>query len=321
MAFNKPIQLSCKIITILVFIGTGTIILSGRRQPNLSSSTISWNQSYSNSNMNRALSQNRTTFVTALYDIGRRQQGRPVNQYLRWLNETLRLHCSFIIFTSSSLAKEIRHMRSGELAAEIVLIERDHIPMQEFADIIERDIFPKFRSRMKYPKDITNVNKLYSIINHAKMIWLTEAIALNPFSTSTFFWIDAGFSRFIPTVYYTKHFPPSTKKIRMLASSERAFLAIASATDEEMNLSIDLPLKRVVGSNKNFIRGNFWGGHGDAVRKIAAQTLAIFYEMIAQDIIDNEQISLFLAYRKQPKLFDVHRTSSEAQSFNYIAEE
>ena len=43
--------------------------------------------------------------------------------------------------------------------------------------------------------------------------------------------------------------------------------------------------------------------------------------MLSQDTIDNEQISLFFAYRKQPELFELHRTESESQTFCFIADE
>ena len=160
-------------------------------------------------NVTQILSSNRTTLVTALYDIGRDQQGRSMDEYLQ---------CSFIIFTSPSLAKHIRKMRLSALSSQTMIIESEHIPLEEFGSLIETRIFPKFRPYMRHPKDITNVNKLYAIINHAKMIWLTHAIALNPFFTETFFWIDAGSSRFIPTEFYSRAFPPSLTKIRMLAS-------------------------------------------------------------------------------------------------------
>lgn len=269
---------------------------------------------------NRPLASNITTLVTALYDIDRHHQGRSVDEYLQWMDRTLKLRCPFIIFTSTSLAHRIQSMRISELRAHTMLITRDRIPFEEFSHFIERSVFPKFKQRMKHPADITNVNKMYAIINHAKMIWLNEAIALNPFHTETFFWIDAGFSRFIPEQYYMSSFPLSTNKIRMLASKQWAFLAVASASESEIDLSKHLPIHEFVGTNRNFVRGNFWGGHRDAVRRIATQSLAVFMEMLAHDTIDNEQLSLFFAYRRQPELFHLRRTASESESFIYIAD-
>ena len=271
-------------------------------------------------NETQLLSSNRTTLVTALYDIGRERQGRSMDEYLQWIQQTLKLNCSLIIFTSRSLAIRIRKMRPGKLSSQTMIIERDRIPFEEFADLIELHIFPKFRPHMRHPTDITNTNKLYAIINHAKMVWMNEAIAINSFRTKTFFWIDAGFSRFIPVKYYMTHFPSSSAKIEILAAQNRAFVAVGSASDEELNISRDLRMTDFVGTNRNLFRGNFWGGHFDAVRRIASQSVSIFFDMLSHDIIDNEQISLFFAYRKQPDLFSLHRTASEIQSFEYIAD-
>jgi len=212
-------------------------------------------------------------------------------------------------------------MRRGRLAAKTILIERDYIPLGEFANLIETRIFPIFRPKMQHPQDVTNRNKLYSIVNHAKMVWISEAIALDPFHTKTFFWIDAGFSRFLRKEHYSRPFPSTWTALNMLISSNRAFVSVARASYEDLNLSRELQLTDVVGTNKNFVRGNFWGGHCDAVRKLAAQTLAIFFDMLSRDMIDNEQVSLFLAYRKQPELVSLHKIESESRSFDYIASE
>ena len=137
-------------------------------------------------NETQLLSSNRTTLVTALYDIGRERQGRSMDEYFQWIQQTLKLNCSFIIFTSSSLAIRIRKMRLGKLSSQTMIIERDRIPFEvldRFADLIELHIFPKFRPHMRHPTDITNTNKLYAnIVNHAKMVWMNEANSHQSFS-------------------------------------------------------------------------------------------------------------------------------------------
>lgn len=100
-------------------------------------------------------SNNSVTLVTALYDIGRIKQGRSIEDYVRWMEQTLQLDCPFVIYTSSALAPHIRRMRHGRLLSNTIFIERDYIPLEEFADLIESRVFPLFRSHMQHPEDIT----------------------------------------------------------------------------------------------------------------------------------------------------------------------
>ena len=238
------------------------------------------------------------TLVTALYDIGRENQGRPMSVYLEWMENTLRLQYPFIIFTSAAIGEKIRQFRNNSFMSRSHLVVHDYIPLQEFSHMVENEVFPSFKMKMKHKNDIVNQNPLYSIIGHAKLIWMSDAIRRNPFHTGVFLWIDAGFSRFIQQQHYRQPCL-SQEKLNTLLRSNKVYLPVNSPIDKVRK---DVLAQDVFGANENFFRGGMWGGAAKAVYSLATTTLGIFFDGLAKKMIDTEQVTVFLAYQRSPSI-------------------
>ncbi|CAF1130063.1 unnamed protein product [Didymodactylos carnosus] len=208
-------------------------------------------------------------------------------------------------------------MRPGNLKFKTVFIIEDKIPLEEFSHMIYTQIYPVFRSKMRHPEDITNRNNLYPIIQHAKMIWMSEAISLNPFQSQTFFWIDAGFSRFIKKEeQYTRPFP-ALNKVNMLIAQEQMIIAVGEANKKDLDVKSPLNMEDVLGTNKAFFQGKFFGGYKNTVYQLATGTLSNFFLALSNHMIDNEQITMFLTYRQHPTLWFLRESN---KAFDFMAD-
>ncbi len=52
--------------------------------------------------------------VSALYDIGRKNFGRPIEKYISWFNETLRLPVRFTVFLDPKIDPSLIAVKPGD---------------------------------------------------------------------------------------------------------------------------------------------------------------------------------------------------------------
>ena len=130
---------------------------------------------------------NKTTLVSALYNINRHD--RPFQAYRPWVEDTLQIRLPMVLFTTAANLPWIRAARSD---LPTLFITEEDIPLEHLSEKVHTIL-----SGMKNSdRTVEWTNKRYIPLQFSKAVWLQRAIALNPFDSDVFFWVDAGLSRF-----------------------------------------------------------------------------------------------------------------------------
>ena len=255
-----------------------------------------------NSSLATELSLSRkVTIITALYNIKRSSTDeRSMNTYKKWFRETLRLDSPMMIFVPKSLQEFVWSVRSG-LSSPTRVIAADYFPYQMYLHRVESILKNKtYISKVKDPDRMECRLPLYSTLQFSKFEWLLQAVQLNPFNSKYFIWMDAGCSRFFPS-----SFPPSDgnwPSLEVLNSVHvpntlliQSGRDLASYNNSNTNLSHD---------SINLLFGTVFVGDQQIVRTLSAEMRKIWeVDMLANNVVNNEQIGLALLWRKNSSLF------------------
>jgi hypothetical protein len=122
------------------------------------------------------------TLVTAFYPINSKF---PSNQYLAWATQFLTLDCPIVLFTTPELAPTFRAMRLEGKPLQIY-----EVPFSEL------HMWSTYSSKWKEHHALDHESSYHSPELYAiwaqKVVFVDEAIRLNPFQTDYFFWCDIG---------------------------------------------------------------------------------------------------------------------------------
>ncbi len=145
--------------------------------------------------------------VTALYNINRESlgDGRSIDQYLAWIEQTLKLNAEFVIFTSSELVDKFQKIAGDNC---IIMIEDlSKSSYYQFLPEIERVLgLDEYRSTVMDSSRIECNLPLYNIIQYSKFYWMNKVFGIFP-DIDYVFWMDAGCSRFFEDVDISKPWP------------------------------------------------------------------------------------------------------------------
>jgi len=246
------------------------------------------------------------TCVTAVYDIGRAGvDGRTMTDYKKWLLNTLAwIDTPFVLFLDKSLdwSSEILATRAGR-PIDIIQTPINEIPMWKYMSSIS-DIISNPKMKMAHPDDITNLIPEYVLIQYSKFGWVEHVANYNPFNSSQFVWIDAGFSRFIECGYYRFRKNMDIGVFNIQADANRI--------DEISTLTYNT----YIGTNRRIIGGGIFVTDIDSLLAVKKEMMRIWEkEMIEKGRHDNEQIALALACKNIPEVFNL---VSEEESSNAI---
>lgn len=131
------------------------------------------------------------TAVTALYDVGRAGiDGRSVHEYVRWLNETLRIPLPFIVFLAPDFDASEVQLKPGD---KIVRVAK-----ADFATFAQRDTIEQIirTSETVNRRDIAFKLPEYGMLVMSKPEMMKRAAAET--DADALIWIDAGLCRFLP---------------------------------------------------------------------------------------------------------------------------
>ena len=124
------------------------------------------------------------------------------------------------------------------------------------------------------------------------------AVDENPFQSTSFFWMDAGCSRFFMDVNVSLSYPsPSIQEF--LKQNPDKFI-IQKRRDLEYFPMDD----EFVWKSANLVYGTMFGGGRDIVLKIAGLVETVFLEkMLAKKNVNNEQLALAMVWKDYPDYF------------------
>lgn len=258
-----------------------------------------------------------TTFVTALYNIGRKHDEEiySFENYFNWLcclvDKVSDSRFKLIIFipkeifekfqkkdgyilVRDSISENIYHIERKE----IIIYLSEEIPLMQFKeDYIQ--CWEKNKYWTNNPKKDTIE---FAILTHAKFLWLEKGIQMNPFSTSFFGWIDAGIVKVVK---------PSSIDIMTKMVQNNQKIKICQIND--VNIQELIPLFYLSCKYK-FAGGFFTGSDVYLIRFIEA--MKILRERLHKDgIFGFEQEYMAAVYIFMGDIFDPYRGD-----FQYIFE-
>lgn len=215
--------------------------------------------------------------VTALYDIGRSSVGRPIDQYIDWLNATLRLPVPFVIFLDPAIEPQAIRLKPGD---QIVQVPLDSFKPFDWSEQVERI------NQASNSLDLTFRLPRYALLVMSKVAML-ERVAQVEGDSCRMLWIDAGLSRFFRGDMALGRLSPEW--LDFLQDAEFA----ASITPKCSRAIRDGVAANYVGTAARLVTAGDMYATGAGARAAASK----LYEMVEQCWLpngkwDNEQVAL-----------------------------
>jgi len=245
--------------------------------------------------------KNQVTLVTAFFDIQRSEKGdgRTVEEYLNWLQKTLQLNCNLCVYTEAKFENFFRENRPASYPMHLVILDIKDLYFYRYkeaiANIIESE---EYKEKIQHPKRIECLLPEYNIIQYSKFDCLSRAIDENVFKSSSFFWIDAGISRFFYDVDLTKPYPGSQTQHLLRKHSGQFFI---QNRPDLYSFPID---DTFVWRSDNLLCGTMFGGGAKVLKEVFCELVGVFEnDMLQKKNVNNEQLALAVLWKKNPDLF------------------
>jgi hypothetical protein len=243
----------------------------------------------------------RPTLVTAFFDIQRSQKGdgRTVDEYLSWIKKTLQLNCNLYVFTEAKFETFFREHRPVHYPMKLVIIEFKDLYFYKYHDQMLSIINDAdYKARIQHPGRIECTMPEYNIIQYSKFDCLNRAIDENIFNSTSFFWIDAGASRFFEDVDISKPYP-GEQCLDFLVKRPDVF--IIQSRHDLTTFPID---DEFIWKSDNLLCGTLFGGGANVLKTVYCELVGIFEnQMLAKNNVNNEQLALAMLWSKHPDLF------------------
>ena len=250
---------------------------------------------------------NPVTIVTAFFDINRSEKGdgRTIEEYKQWIKHTLELNCNLFIVTEEKFKDfflENRNCEKYPTFLQIISITDLHFYQyyDRMKDIILSD---EYKQHIAYPNRVECVLPEYSIIQYSKFHCLKIAMDLNPFQSETFFWMDAGISRFFEDIDISQPFP-SNDGLHLIKNSGNKFICQSRPDIDQYNID-----ETFIWKADNLIYGGMFGGSPQTIDFIFFHVDFVFSNiMLKSRNVNNEQLTLAIIYKNFPTIFSICNT-------------
>ncbi|XP_033747013.1 protein HtrL-like [Pecten maximus] len=240
------------------------------------------------------------TFVTALYDIGRGNWtgwARGFETYLHHFSVLLKSNITLYIFCDVKVADFVRSFRTRAQQTFVHVLPFDDLEFQVYRQHIKQvmrtDEFRKDNDMLHHPECFSSD---YIILMNNKISFLNIARAWNPFRTSHFYWIDAGYGHG-STVFPGNEASPwkPQKLLRMVRTI--TYIQLANLTS--YHNKTDLHKVR----QGPALSGGFFGGDWSAIREYYHLYRKVFQACLVENIVDDDQSMALYTYFEYPTLF------------------
>lgn len=253
------------------------------------------------------------TVVTALYNIDREKfDGRRMDQYFDWFKRTLTLNCPMVIYCDEELNDFIKENRPKELKTKVINQKLEEIPyyyLKPKIDAILEDT--DYRSRIKDSSRIECKTSLYSIIQYSKFPWVEFAADNNFFESDYFIWMDAGLSRLIPDIDYTKEYPGKNFISQIKSFPGKALFQAYVLPYQDLFNAASLTTDYFY-DNRSYVMGGMFGVDKIAIKNIRKKVEDVLvHDMIEQKKFNNEQIAIGYLLKKCNEDFLVLRNNNQ----------
>ena len=266
------------------------------------------------------------TLVTSFVDIGRGNWSyfsRSNDAYLNYSVRLLQLNVPLILFIEHKFVDFVKLYREGkENVTKIITITVQDLEYYKLhQDVSEAQKIVQQSVRLMNNKDVSFdthpevFSPEYVIVMASKVSLVKEAIRLNPFHSSFFYWIDFGFGRsddYFPSdsCWAPRNImksPKSKDKVVIMELSP-IYFPWSSFNLKAIWHYLTRPKVRTVDDfirhmDSVFVMGTFFGGAKEAMLEFDALYKQVFNDALARGYTDDDQTIITLCYISRNDLF------------------
>jgi O-methyltransferase len=250
-------------------------------------------------------SNNTTTLVTGLWDIGRGdlQEGwsRSFQHYLDKFQQLLQVDVNMIIFGDEELEKFVFNNRRTE-NTQFVRRELSWFKNNDFYGKIQNiRTNPDWYNQVGWLTDSTQAKlEMYNPLVMSKVYLLHDAKILDKFDSEYMFWIDAGLTNTIHPGYFT-HDKVLDKLPKLVKNFH--FVCFPYETNSEIHGFKYQELCELAGKPVNMVaRAGFFGGKKDVISEINNIYYGLMYDTLSQGLMGTEESLFTIMTYKYPNL-------------------
>ena len=250
-------------------------------------------------------SNNTTTLVTGLWDIGRGdlQEGwsRSFQHYLDKFQQLLQVDVNMIIFGDEELEKFVLNNRRSE-NTQFVRRDLSWFKNNDFYDKIQKiRTNPDWYNQVGWLTDSTQAKlEMYNPLVMSKVYLLHDAKILDKFDSEYMFWIDAGLTNTIHPGYFTHD--KVLDKLPQLVKSFH-FVCFPYETNSEIHGFKYQELCELAGKPVNMVaRAGFFGGKKDVISEINTIYYGLMNETLSNGLMGTEESLFTIMTYKYPNL-------------------
>ena len=249
--------------------------------------------------------------MTALYDIGRSEWlhwSRGFDLYLQYFESTLKLDVPMAIFVDKSLKNFIEEKRKDkENKTKIYFRDFTELELYKQKSCIEHVLADdKFRENNEMLNNPEGSSSDYIILMNNKPHLVKFVANKNPFNTTHFFWMDAGYGHAIDGYGDEMEFPKDHTWTPCKLLETRGKVTILKMWD--LQRFEDYLKDPNTLHKKNILpvfAGGFSGGDAKAVAEYHEVYDKVFNTLLYNDIVDDDQSISYHTYRENPGLFNL----------------
>jgi hypothetical protein len=225
-----------------------------------------------------------TTFVTALFDLAKREgtQRRPATDYLELGRLILEQPIQIVLYIESHL---VHHIHVDPKRVRIVVMELEELPLYTHMDKIANAIEGVERSLLKE-------TKLYHLVTASKFELIRRTIKLDPFRSDNFAWIDIGLGH-VSNVSGLALLAPPRYQVKLML---RGYLALTDSNEPTQYM-------RHMDSK---VCGGLMYGHREPMTWMADRFDHKYYKFLSKGITGMEECILTLIGTREPERFQFY---------------
>jgi O-methyltransferase len=250
-------------------------------------------------------SNNVTTLVTGLWDIGRSnlQEGwsRSFQHYLDKFQQLLQVDVNMIIFGDEELEKFVLNNRSSE-KTQFVRRDLSWFKNNDFYGKIQKiRTNPDWYNQVGWLTNSTQAKlEMYNPLVMSKVYLLHDAKILDKFNSEYMFWIDAGLTNTIHPGYFTHDkvldkLPKLVKNFHFVCFPYDANTEIHGFKYNELCDLAGKPVNKVA-------RAGFFGGKKDSISDINNLYYGLMNDTLSQGLMGTEESLFTIMTYKYPEL-------------------
>lgn len=244
------------------------------------------------------------TIVTSLIDIGRSEWDnrfrRPWYLYLEFFQNIMRLGSPMVIYVEEEMRSWVEECREGKPTHIIsVRLCDDFVFYKDLDRLSEIQTDPNYLSNC-VDRECPEISvPLYNVIMINKIDFVARTAELNPFNTSHFVWLDAGYG-------HGKFTIPDGHVINLnkyIEGAENGKLAINTLLDSIGEQDYWSFFRMHV----DFMSGGLFVVSGEKSNIYRELFCSVFREAMNLGIVDDDQYIMTMAYIKYPEMFHLVR--------------